>query len=117
MAKLRQLELVRPPLLSTLVGGGSSSHWLLITITVFVSAIGTAQAEETAAKPAVLSAAEFLGKVEKSNPGLELLEGDVDLESAAATTAGLWSNPSLAYDRETIFAGSGGYPEPENLSW
>ena len=111
MAKLRQLELVRPPLLSTLVGGGSSSHWLLITITVFVSAIGTAQAEETAAKPAVLSAAEFLGKVEKSNPGLELLEGDVDLESAAATAAGLWSNPSLAYDRETIFAGSGGYPE------
>jgi cobalt-zinc-cadmium efflux system outer membrane protein len=105
------MELARSLLLSTIVVRGSASLWLLITMMVLMGAGGPANAEETAAKPPALTAAEFLGKVEKSNPGLELLEGDMDLESAAATAAGLWSNPSLAYDREEIFAGSRGYPE------
>ncbi len=111
MAKLRQVAWVRSRLLSPIVASRSAALWLLVTITVLVGAAGTGQAEETAARPPVLTAAEFLGKVESSNPGMEMLESDVALESAAVTAAGLWSNPSLAYDREEIFAGSRGHPE------
>lgn len=70
-----------------------------------------ADAEEAIDKPLPLTAAEFLGRVEKSNPRFEVIEGDVAAETAAVTAAGLWANPSLAYDREEIFSGNQSFPE------
>lgn len=70
-----------------------------------------AHAEQALDKPLPLSAAEFLGKVEKSNPRFEMIEGDVAAEEAAVTAAGLWANPSLAYDREEIPSEGQNFPE------
>ncbi len=84
---------------------------LLFAALALLGAAIPAIAEEPISKPPALTAAEFLGMVEKSSPRLEMLKGNVALESAAVTAAGLWANPSLAYDREEIFAAPRRLPE------
>ncbi|MBI5507545.1 MAG: TolC family protein [Deltaproteobacteria bacterium] len=78
---------------------------------VLASMSGPANAEEAAASIARLTVAEFLTRVEAADPRFEMLEGDVAAQEAAVTVAGLWGNPSLAYDREEIAAGGRSFPE------
>jgi cobalt-zinc-cadmium efflux system outer membrane protein len=73
-------------------------------------AIGsTVHAEEGAATK--ISAAEFLARVGRSHPSLELLEAAVEKAAASVHVAGLSANPALSYDREEVFAGGRGQPE------
>jgi cobalt-zinc-cadmium efflux system outer membrane protein len=80
-------------------------------VVLLVGAATTAEAQDQAEQLTELTVTEFLGRVETANPRLELLEGGIDLEAADVTAAGLWSNPSLAYDREEIFGDSRSFPE------
>ena len=58
-----------------------------------------------------LTAAEFLERVNLAHPRLALLVAAVDEATANVTSAGLWVNPALSYDREEIFANGRGQPE------
>lgn len=64
-----------------------------------------------AEEPAGLSATEFLARVEKSHPGLPLLEAAVEQASAHVATTGLWANPAVSYDREELIVAGRGQPE------
>lgn len=68
-----------------------------------------AHAQESASTK--LSAQEFLARVGKFHPSLELLEAAVDEASANVRAAGLWANPALSYSREEVFPGGRGQPE------
>jgi cobalt-zinc-cadmium efflux system outer membrane protein len=70
-----------------------------------------AHAQEANEQPPLLTAADFLGRVEKSNPRIEALAGEVAVEAASVTAAGLWANPSLAYGREDVYTGGRSFPE------
>lgn len=83
-----------------------------LALLAVVAATGTANADEPTGEPPILTASEFLSKIERASPALNLLEGDVDLASANVTAAGLRSNPSIAFQREETFGGAG--PLPEN---
>jgi cobalt-zinc-cadmium efflux system outer membrane protein len=74
-------------------------------------AADAARAEEPGGEVPILSAADFLARVERASPAMELLDSEIDAEAAAATAAGMWANPSLSYGREEIFAGGRGYAE------
>ena len=58
-----------------------------------------------------LSPEDFLRRVEKSHPGLPMLEAAVEQARAEVVAASVWSNPALSYDREEIFVGGQGQPE------
>jgi len=62
-------------------------------------------------RPASLTVTEFLSRVERSNPRIEALAGEVAVETASVTAAGLWANPSLAFGREDVYTGGRSFPE------
>jgi outer membrane protein, heavy metal efflux system len=82
---------------------------LLPFIVASLAAGSSVRAEDGAAPQ--ISAAELLARVGRSHPSLELLEAAVDKAAAGVRSAGLWSNPSLSYDREEVFASGSGLPE------
>lgn len=111
MMNLRSADLGRPLLLSPVVVRLPTVLFRLVALLVLGCAAGTANAAESTEVPKSLTAAEFLSRVEKSSPQLERLQGDIAQESAAVTAAGIRSNPTVAYEREQVFAGSRSYPE------
>jgi len=83
----------------------------LFTAVVLTSLAAGPPARAGEGEATTVSAAEFLARVGKSHPGLELLEAAVDDAAAGVRAAGRWPNPSLSYDREEVFAAGGGLPE------
>ncbi len=60
-----------------------------------------------------LSAGEFLELLVESSPRLQTIAGGVDAAAAEVSAAGLWANPSIAYDREEV--SEDGRAVPENF--
>ncbi len=58
-----------------------------------------------------LSAEQFIERVAKANPRVAVADADVDAAAARVSAAGLWENPTIAYDREEVFENGHGAPE------
>jgi cobalt-zinc-cadmium efflux system outer membrane protein len=66
---------------------------------------------EPVGQPPSLTQTEFLEKVAKANPRLDLVDSGVDLEASGVSAAGLRPNPSLVYDRSEIFGPTRSFAE------
>lgn len=97
-------------LLSVIVSSRSGARFFVAALAVLSSG-AMARAEGVVGQALPLTAAEFLARVEKTDPRFEALDADVAAQAAAVTAAGLWANPSVAYDREEIFTRAGRSPE------
>lgn len=58
-----------------------------------------------------INATKFIERVAANNPRLTISEADVDAAAARVRAAGLWQNPTIAYDREEVFEAGQGVPE------
>ena len=65
-----------------------------------------------------MTAAEFLERFQRSDPRFEGLQGRLEAARAEVEAVRLLPNPSVAYDREEVFASSRGFPENTvRLAW
>jgi len=101
-------DLLRPRLLPPVV-----AHGALLATTVFLVAALTreAVAQEQAPSVQTLSAEQFIQRVAAASPRLAITGADIDAAAARVRSAGLWDNPTLAYDREEVFEAGSGRPE------
>ncbi len=87
----------------------------LLTTAVLLALSPPMDAEARSSVPSVqsLSAEEFIERVAGSSPQLTISGADIAAAKAEVSAAGLWDNPTIAYDREEVF--EGGRPMPENF--
>lgn len=104
---LTSRRLTRPRILPTIVAPRRSHSFTVITIVATWLAAHPAVAEE----PKRITAAEFVERFQKSDPRFEGLQGRLEAARAEALAARLLPNPSVAYDREEVFASSQAFPE------
>lgn len=64
----------------------------------------------TAATIPTVDEAQLIAAIQGSDPRIERLEAEVDTARAEVVTAGLRAEPSLAFDREEVFADAGSVP-------
>ncbi len=84
---------------------------LIATVPLVISPAADAVAQERAPSVQRLSAEQFLKRVAASNPKLAITVADIDVAAAQVRAAGLWDNPTIAYDREEVFEAGRGMPE------
>lgn len=58
-----------------------------------------------------ITAAEFVDRIQESDPRFEGIASRLDAARAEIESASLWPNPSVAYDREEVFASGEALPE------
>jgi len=103
MDTVKSLFFPRPNLLWNVV----AINALLFAVIVFVMT-GTS---EGAATLQGLSAEQYLKRVAQSNPRLQISESEVEAAAARMKSAGLWDNPTIAYEREEVNDSGGSIPE------
>ncbi len=107
----------RSPLQKTVVCRHLLSHVAVSVIafsatllTIVLSANRASAQQETSSTQAV-TAGQFIESVRQKNPRFAISEADVAAATARVRAAGLWQNPSIAYDREEVFEAGQGMPE------
>lgn len=70
-----------------------------------------ASAQKAAPAAQGITATKFIERVSANNPRMAISEADVDAAAARVRAAGLWQNPTIAYDREEVFEAGQGMPE------
>jgi len=99
---------VRPCLLSPIVARAA----VVAATCLFVLLHATpATAQKAAPAAQGITATRFIEQVAANNPRLTISEADVDAAAAQVRAAGLWQNPTIAYDREEVFEAGQGMPE------
>lgn len=82
---------------------------LLLSTVVGVALLAPAAAP--AAEPQPLAEADFVARVQASDPRFELYAARVDESRAEARDARRIENPTIAYDREEVFGDAGGFAD------
>src|SRR5687767_7836295 len=87
------------------------SRCLGLAVVVVLAGVWTPPARADRPAPEALDEAEFLARVERTDPRFEVYAARVEATQAEVAAASVRPNPTLAFDREQIWSGGAGFAD------